>query len=275
MKVNVVSWTLGLTAVDEVVEKVRTLGLDGVQYAGDHRDVCATELRTRAREAGLDIIAVDPFNAGPDNPDAATARDAIDYYLRVVDFAVELGRVPVTLQGLSLWTANCPDRETARRRLVECCRAVDAYAVERGVGTLYEVCNHYEVPLIHTAAQCLELMNEVGGKNMRLILDSFHMNIDEPDPLATLREHARRTAIYHISDSGRGGIGSGHIDFQAQFDALEAAGFEGRIAIEPVLSHLTPSTPPQTGADVQALDEEIRRSARVWREYSATALRLP
>jgi sugar phosphate isomerase/epimerase len=123
------------------------------------------------------------------------------------------------------------------------------------------------VPLIHTAKQCAELIEEVGGNNLGMILDSFHMNIDEPDPLLALREHLDNLKIYHISDSGRGGIGSGHIDFKAQYDLLHAGGFAGHIAIEPVLAHLTPSTGPTSEADIAALDEEISRSVGHWRSY--------
>jgi sugar phosphate isomerase/epimerase len=151
--------------------------------------------------------------------------------------------------------------------LTECCQAVDAYARQRGVPTLYEVCNHYEVPLIHSAAEYNQFIGSLAGSNIRLILDSFHMNINEPDSLATLRANAPRTAIYHISDSGRGGIGSGQINFKAQHDVLVGAGFDGAVAIEPVLPHLTPSTPPASEQDQRLLDEEITRSARLWRGY--------
>lgn len=215
------------------------------------------------------IIAIDPINAGPVDPSKATEDDAINYYKQVVDFAVAAGSVPVTLHGLALWTRNCPDRNAARKRLVSCCKAVDAYAQHRGVKTLYEVCNHYEVPLIHTAAECRDLMREIGGQNMGMILDSFHMNIDEADPIQALRDNLDTLAIYHVSDSGRGGIGIGHIDFKAQYDVLMAGNFDGEIAIEPVLSHLTPSTAPTDEADCEALDHEITRSADCWRAYSS------
>lgn len=109
-----------------------------------------------------------------------------------------------------------------------------------GVRALYEVCNHYEVPLIHTAAQCRQLLAEMDSDNVRMILDSFHMNIDEPDPLQALRGHGAFTAIYHISDSGRGGIGTGHIDVKAQHEALVAGGFSGAVATELVPEHLAP-----------------------------------
>ncbi|WAH56665.1 sugar phosphate isomerase/epimerase [Pseudomonas silvicola] len=267
MSVCVVSWTLGMTAADEVIAKVKALGLDGVQYAGDHRDVSAEDLRDRARAAGVKIIAIDPFNAGPADPAKATQAAAIAYYSQVVDFAAQVGSVPVTLQGLSQWTRNCPDHASAMQRLLACCKAVDEYARARGVRTLYEVCNHYEVPLIHTAQQCRTLIAQIGSDNMRMILDSFHMNINEPDPLKTIRDNANFTAIYHISDSGRGGIGSGHIDFRAQLNALRDNGFRGDVAIEPVLEHLTPSHAPSSEVDRRALDEEVRRSAQQWRGY--------
>ncbi|NIE73283.1 sugar phosphate isomerase/epimerase [Pantoea sp. Ap-967] len=267
MKIGVVTWTLGLTAPAQAIAKARELGLDAIQYAGDFRDCSGSQLRQEAAAAGMRILAIDPFNAGPVQPDQASEQGAIAYYRKVIDFAVEAGHVPVTLQGLSQWTRNCPDKASAQSRLLACCKAVDAYAQEKGVRTLYEVCNHYEVPLIHTSDACRELISQVGGDNMRMILDSFHMNVNEPDPLATIRRNAAFTAIYHISDSGRGGIGSGHIDFRAQFDALLASGFTGDVAIEPVLPHRTPSLPPATGADAQLLDQEIMRSAAAWRSY--------
>lgn len=262
---GIVTWTLGLTAPRQVCARAQALGLDSIQYAGDHRDCDPAELAAQAASAGLGILAIDPFNAGPAEPAKATEEGAIAYYRDVVDFAARAGGVPVTLHGLSQWTRNCTGPTHARQRLLNCCKAVDGYARERGVATLYEVCNHYEVPLIHTADACRKLIHDVGSDNLRMILDSFHMNINEKNPLETLRQHAAFTAIYHISDTGRGGIGTGHIDFGAQRQALAQGGFSGAVAIELVLPHLTPSTPPSTELDHQALDEQVRHSAAFWR----------
>ncbi|WP_052469280.1 sugar phosphate isomerase/epimerase family protein [Pseudomonas massiliensis] len=269
MTLSVVSWTLSLTDPAALMRRVRALGLEGVQYAGDHRNTSAQALREQAMEAGIRVIAIDPFNAAPKDPDGASTEGAIAYYRQVVDFAAQVGHVPVTLQGLSQWTRNCPDRASAWRRLFDACQAVDDYACKRGVPTLYEVCNHYEVPLIHTSAQALELIERIGSGNLRLILDSFHMNIDEPDPIAALSRLAPNLGGYHISDSGRAGIGTGHIDFKAQHEALRANGFKGDVAIELVLPHLTPSRAPGTEADRATLDEQIRTSAQRWRGYAA------
>jgi sugar phosphate isomerase/epimerase len=267
MNIGIVTWTLGMTDPTHVVAKARERGLDAIQYAGDFRDCSGLALRQAAADAGVAILAIDPFNAGPAQPEQASEEGAIEYFRHVVDFAVQAGQVPVTLHGLAQWTRNCPDRASAYRRLLACCKAVDAYAQAQGVRTLYEVCNHYEVPFIITSDECRALIDEVGGTNLRMILDSFHMNIDERDPLETIRRHAEHTAIYHISDSGRGGIGSGHIDFQAQYDALMTSGFTGDVAVELVLPHRTPSSPPGGPDDVALLDREITRSVEAWRAF--------
>ena len=74
-------------------------------------------------------------------------------------------------------------------------------------------------------------------------------------------------ANYHISDSGPGGIRTGHIDFVAQSRALASSGCCGALAIELVLSHLTPRTPPRSDVDHHALDLQIRHSAHVWQGF--------
>ncbi len=198
----------------------------------------------------------------------ASAAGAVAHYKRVIDFAEILGTVPVTLQGLSLWTKNCDNRNDAKDQLLTCCEAVNRYAHERGVRTLYEVCNHYEVPLIHTAQECRELIEAVGEGNMGMILDSFHMNINEQDPLQAIRANLDLLEIYHISDSGRGGIGTGHINFRTHHRTLLEGGFAGHVAIEPVLAHLTPSNSPRSADDQAQLDAQIYHSASCWRSYS-------
>lgn len=60
MGISVVTWTLGITDSVEVTEKAIELGLDGIQYAGDHREVKPQDLPDQANAGGLKIIAIDP-----------------------------------------------------------------------------------------------------------------------------------------------------------------------------------------------------------------------
>ncbi|MBS0971384.1 sugar phosphate isomerase/epimerase [Chimaeribacter arupi] len=271
MQLATVSWPLGVNNVDTMMAQAAALRLTGVQYCGDPRQCPADRVKRAAAAHNIRIIAIDPLDCAPPHPAQATAERAVAFYRTLVDYARDTGCGVLTLQGLSQWTKQANTKQEAYAQLVACVRDVAAYAHEQGVSLLYEVCNHYEVPLIHTAREGLDLLDEVGSEAIRLILDSFHMNINEPSPVQAILAAGDRLGIYHISDSNRAGIGSGNIDFLAQYRALKQIGFSGDVAIELVLPHLTPMTPPQTEADRRRLDAEIRRSAAVWQALAIEA----
>lgn len=109
---------------------------------------------------------------------------------------------------------------------------------------VYAALNRFESPVVRTAAAAQRLRQAVTGAELGIVLDSFHMNIEERDPEEGLETHGDVLASYHISDSNRGGIGVGHIDFGAQRRVLDKIDFTGPIMIEVVLPENGPTTPP-------------------------------
>jgi len=265
------SWPLGLEEPLALMRKVSELGLDGLQYCGETREQDPRRLGQLAEEFGLALMAIDPFHCAPPSPEQASEQGAIDYYRSVIDFAVSAGSPWVTIQGLGQWTANCRDHSHAWQRLLQCCASLEKHAAAAGVRLVYEVCNRYEVPIIRTLDACLALLEEADCPRIGVVLDSFHMNIDESDACAAIRRAGGRLASYQISDSNRAGIGSGHVDFVAQWRALQDIGFDGPVVLELVLPELTPSTPPQSAEQWARMNEEIARSARVWRALQRSA----
>ena len=264
-KLGVCSWTLGITDINALMEKVKSLGLDGVQFSGDWRNYKAQEVRDAAALFNLEIFAIDPFNCEPPEPEQANTEAAIEFYKNIIDFAVEVKAPWVTLQGLPKWTVNCGNSNDCWEMLVHCCKTLDAYAQLKKVKIAYECVNRYESSMIHTAEKARELIKAVGHKNFGLILDSFHMHIEEPDPVEALKNSKDVLFSYHISDSNRSGIGRGQVDFVKHHAVLEEIGFEGPIMIEVVLPDLVPTSTPRNDLERERLDEEIRRSVRVCR----------
>lgn len=262
---GICTWTLGIDEPEAMISKARELGLDGIQFCGTPSQYDAHELRALAHAQGMQIFAIDPFDCAPEDPTQATAEGAIAFYRQAIDFARDAGAPWVTLQGLSAWTQNCENENAAWERLVSCIRTLETYATSQDIRLVYEVVNRYEVPMIRTFDECMRLLSDVGSSRIGILLDSFHMNIDETDPCAVIRRCGSRLASYHISDSNRGGIGSGHIDYLAQHRALQDIGFDGPVMVEIVLPHLTPTTTPRNSEERSRLDEEIRRSVRIWR----------
>ncbi|MCL6218580.1 sugar phosphate isomerase/epimerase family protein [Zunongwangia pacifica] len=263
-KLGICSWILGISDINKLMEKVKSLGLDGVQLSGDCRQYDAKEVRDAADLFNLEIFAIDPFNCEPPEPQQANIETAVAFYKDVIDFAVQVKAPWVSLQGLPKWTINCNTANDCWEMLVHCCKTLDAYAQLKKVKIAYECVNRYESSMIHTAEKGMELIKAVGHRNFGLVLDSFHMHIEEPDPIEALRKAKGLLFSYHISDSNRSGIGRGQVDFVKHHAVLEEIGFEGPIMIEVVIPELVPTHTPKTALERERLDEEIRRSIRVW-----------
>ena len=108
--------------------------------------------------------------------------------------------------------------------------AVDAKAA--GVTLNLEIVNRFETNLLNTAAQGLAFIRETGMDNIYLHLDTFHMNIEEPDPAMAIRNAGDRLGYFHVGESHRGYLGTGTIDFPAIFEALVDIRYQDYITFE-------------------------------------------
>lgn len=118
--------------------------------------------------------------------------------------------------------------EQSVRVLQEVCEAAGASGIQVGL----EVVNRYETNVVNTAVQGVKLCKMVGAKNCKVHLDTYHMNIEEADSARAIIETGEYLGYFHIGESHRGYLGTGSIDFDAIFRALQAAGYEGPIVFE-------------------------------------------
>jgi D-psicose/D-tagatose/L-ribulose 3-epimerase len=95
-----------------------------------------------------------------------------------------------------------------------------------------EVCNRYETNVVNTARDALRLADDIGEDNVRIHLDSYHMNIEETDFVRPILEVGDRLGYVHVGENNRGYLGSGHIDFASFFQALSLANYRGPITFE-------------------------------------------
>ena len=118
--------------------------------------------------------------------------------------------------------------EIAIRGMRECAQ----FAREMDVTLLIEPINRYETNFINTARQGLEVIEQVGEPNVKLLLDTFHMNMEEVDIHPTLRTMIDHLGYVHVADSNRWAPGQGHINFGQILDTLSLAGYQGNITAE-------------------------------------------
>jgi sugar phosphate isomerase/epimerase len=131
-----------------------------------------------------------------------------------------------------------PPRSAAgdREVLLEGLCRLGEVAAREGVVLLLEPLNRYEDHMVNTVAQAAELARATGSASVQVGADTYHMNIEEADPLAALRANADRLGHVQLSDSNRLEPGAGHLDWAALLGCLEAIGYGGHLAFECRLS---------------------------------------
>jgi 5-keto-L-gluconate epimerase len=124
------------------------------------------------------------------------------------------------------------DSAQAMDWLVEALRECSDAVRPHGLRLALEPINRYETTLINDTAQGLALIERVGVDNFGLLLDTFHMNIEEPDIEASIRACNARIFHFHVADSNRWYPGAGHLDFKSVLETLSAIGYQGWISGE-------------------------------------------
>lgn len=131
-------------------------------------------------------------------------------------------------------------------------RDVADHAMGVGVVLGLEVVNRYESNVLNTAAQAIEFLDAVDRDNVRVHLDTYHMNIEESDLAGPVLRTGSRLGYVHVGENHRGYLGSGSIAFPRLYQALAAIGYMGPIVFESFSSAVVSS--------------DLSRMLGIWRE---------
>lgn len=262
-KLGVCTWLFGPMPLPEIARRVAALGFDGVELFGDLSLYSARDAARILQDHGLSILSLTPADADPAHPDPAVRAQAVDYFLRLLDFAAELDRPLVCCHGLVGRVRPIGSLDEERAAFVEVTRHIAARAESLGLRLVMEVLNRYEAHLLNTAAEAVRFVAAVGLPSLGILLDAYHMNIEEAQPAAAIRQAGERLWLYHAADSNRQGIGRGHTDFQAQMAALSAIGYGGPIILECTAPGPDPFTPIKDAGSLAWLETYLQES-RAW-----------
>ena len=149
----------------------------------------------------------------------------------IIDKAAALG-APAILGSMQGRAEGEVSREQALVWLGEALGELGEYAASLGQPFLYEPLNRYETNLIHRTPDAAAWLRTLRTKNVRILSDLFHMNIEESDVAGALREAGDLVGHVHFADSNRRAIGFGHTDAAAIVTALREIGYAGYLSAE-------------------------------------------
>ena len=127
--------------------------------------------------------------------------------------------------------------ESLRQARVEWCvaglKAGGDAAAKCGIRFAVEPLNRFETDILNTTRQGVALMKLVDHASVGLVLDTFHMNMEDDDICTALRDAAACMLHFQANENHRGYLGTGHIDWNSIVRTLADIGYTGTISLEP------------------------------------------
>jgi sugar phosphate isomerase/epimerase len=234
MKVSMHNW-MRPEPIQTTISRLARFGYDGIEISGEPELYPVDETRALLDAHGLECWgAVSIMTAG-------RGLTLSDRYLRegTVLYLQDCVRMVAGLGGQILTTVPAtvgkivPDAPVEQEWgwAVDGLRRVADVARDYGVTLAIEPINRFETYFINRGEQALALANAVGD-DVCVCLDAFHMNIEEVDALATIRQAGKRLIDFHVADSNRKPPGEGHYDWKATIETLVEIGFRGHLTVE-------------------------------------------
>lgn len=224
------------------VEKAAKLGFDIMEIAAtplpDYSDAQLIELRDYAKEKNVILTCGHGPSAEQNlaSADPAIIKNAKSFY---TDLLTRLEKLDIhTIGGgiYSYWPVDYSkpiDKQGDWARSVENVREVARIAQECGVTYCLEVLNRFEGYLLNTADEGVRFVEEVGLDNVKVMLDTFHMNIEEVSIGGAIRRAGKHLGHFHTGECNRNVPGKGRTPWREIAEALHDIGYDGGVVMEP------------------------------------------
>ncbi|MBP2075973.1 sugar phosphate isomerase/epimerase family protein [Oceanobacillus polygoni] len=266
-------WTFGDISFEKKCRISKEIGVEGVEIQGDLSQD-PEKLVATLKKYDLKILSVTPDNVDISSTDEQIRTNAVNYFLDLITWSKKIGAERICVHGDVGKTQGCGDFTKDWKLLISSVSEILKKAEELDMEVVYEVLNRYENHQIVTAKEALRLIDEVKFEKFYALLDSYHMNIEEANPVEAIKEAGKKLGVYHVADSNREAIGNGHIDIKAQVEALHEIDYKGPIIMEMVAAGPNPFTPMKDGNYLEEVTMYYKDSLEKLKAYDVAKVSL-
>ena len=247
------------------VDKVARLGFDVLEIQPDQLlHMPRTELESlhhMANDRDLELTYCIGFSQDKDlaSESVSVRRAGINYAKEILDVIHFMEGKIFGGINYSAWPAAFPSNLIDKRpyldRSIQCVKEISKVAEEYGITYCLEIVNRFEHFLLNTAEEGVAFVDAVDSPNVKLLLDAFHMNIEEDSIGSAIESVGERLGHFHIGETNRKTPGQGHMPWEEIARSLKNINYQGRVVMEPFV---------KPGGDVG-------EAIRVWRDLSGSA----
>lgn len=221
----------------DILNFIRETGFDSVDINIRNTDVkFARVIKKRAEKLGLILTGGGSLPKGKEiiSDDKEKRQEALEYMKELVRRVSELGARlyhGILYATSGVFSGKGPTLSEIDHA-VEGLREVADFAENYGINLCLEPVNRYETYMLNTVYDALEVVRKIDLNNVGLLLDTYHMNIEEKDIYNSIISVKNKLFHLHVNENDRGTPGTGHIPWDDVFRALRDIDYKGVAAIE-------------------------------------------
>jgi D-psicose/D-tagatose/L-ribulose 3-epimerase len=261
--VNTWVWVSPLTTdeLKKLAPLVKSMGFDWIEIPLESLDdLDHTEGAKIIADHGLGVSTCAAM--GPDrdliHPDGSIQQNGIAYIKGCIQATQTLGATnlvgPIYSAVGRVWQQTADERAHDLDILVKNLGELSHFATEHGVVMGIEPLNRFETSFINLASQAVEVVDRVDHASCKIMLDTFHMNIEEKHVGDAIRLAGSRLVHLHSCESDRGAPGSGNVHWADVKQALHDIHYAGPVVIESFTNKV----------------KSIARAAAIWRAFESS-----
>jgi len=219
--------------------KIKEMGFTHVEIPVEDPDIIdATVVKHALQQNDLKAIVCGAFGSSRDltNDDVKIHNDCFQYIERCLELcnawnASFLAGPMYSAVGKARLVDES-QRKLEWDRAVKNLRIVCHMAEKRELTIAIEPLNRFESDLVNTCEDVIRLIDEIDHPSAKVLLDGFHMNIEEPSIKNAILMAGDKLIHFQVSENYRGTPGTGQTRWSEIFQALVDVGYTGVISIE-------------------------------------------
>lgn len=241
------------------INKVADLGFDILEFQAqpllDMTDKHISDIKAVADERGIELtysLGLDP-KYDISSLDETVRKGGVKYLCDILKQVNKQGGKSISGVSYAGWGVtdgvNKPKRlEASVKSMKEIVKVAEEYGIEYCI----EAVNRFEGSLINTSKEAVEYVKMVDSPSVGVLLDTFHMNIEEFNIGDAIRYAGKYLTAVHTGENNRVVPGKGHLDWDEIFKALKDIDYKGRIVSEPFVM----------------MGGEVGESIKTWRDLA-------